>query len=423
MWYIARQYTAPVIVTAQALTDSRERKSRRRALLPRSLAGRTAFSAVCPTLVKTRGTDLAVIIHRAFYKEAAQATAGIVAILVVVFVLFGVTAALGRTVAGEYAASIVLRLIGLQTLRRVDLLLPLGFYLGVLLTFSRWYRDSEMTVLAACGIGVSQLLRPVLVAATLLGLLVAGMALYVSPLVTRAIDAVKAEGGKLTELTSIEPGVFTEVADGTRILYVERVDGNGGLEQVFLNNPADGRPRVVLARTGYPFIDAKTGDRFVALVDGWAYEGRPGEADYRVVRFEKYSVRLQQKPPTTPPATVEGLPMMELLATKSGDAAAEWQWRISKPLMVWVLALYGVVLAYTDARRGRLANLFIAILVYFVYSNLIGLGQTLIRKGQVPSAVGLWWVHASMLALVVFMLYRRSRNRPLWPRLRWARAR
>lgn len=364
-----------------------------------------------------------MIIHRAFYREATRTTIGIVAALAMVLVLFGLTSTLGRTVRGEYAQSIVLRLLGWQTLKRVDLLLPLGFYLGVLLTFSRWYRDSEMTVLAACGIGLAQLLRPVMLLAAIVIALVSGAAFVVTPYAARSIEQVKAEGNQRPELAGIAPGAFTEAAAGGRILYAGRVEQNGGMEQVFLSNSTGDRPRVVLARSGASFSDDATGRRRVILRDGWAYEGIPGQADYRVVRFKRYTVWFDQKPVAPPPETIEGLPTATLLATPGGEAAAEWHWRLSKPVHVLILALFGLVLAYTDARRGRLANLFAAILVYFIYTNLLGLGQTLIKKGQIPNAVGLWWVHALMLTTALFLLYRRSRNLPLLPRFRASRVR
>lgn len=364
-----------------------------------------------------------MIIHRAFYREAAQTTLAIVAVLVVVLVLFGLTAALGRTARGVYTETIVLRLIGWQTLRYLDLLVPLGFYLGVLLTFSRWYRDSEMTVLAACGLGLSRLLRPVFLLAALFSLLVAGLAFYLTPLATRALETVRAEGGQRPELVGITPGSFTEAAAGGRILYAEDVDATGRMQRVFLNHPHGGRPRVVLADAGYSFVDSQTGRRLVTLLDGWAYEGTPGAADYRTVQFESYTARLEQRPLVTPPETIEGLPTSALVALNGAEAAGERHWRLSKPLLVLVLALYGLVLAYTDARRGRLANLFAAVLVYFIYSNLLGVAQTMVKRGQVPETIGLWWVHLSMLAIALFMLYRRTHHRPIFPRLRVAGAR
>lgn len=363
-----------------------------------------------------------MIIHRAFYREATQTTVAIVAVLVVVLILFGLTTTLGRTARGDYAETLVLRLLAWQTVRYVDLLLPLGFYLGVLLTFSRWYRDSEMTVLAACGVGLAQLLRPVMVLAAVVAGLVGAAAFYLTPYATQAIETLRAEGSQRPALAGIAPGVFSESGAGGRTLYAERVAADGQMRQVFLHNPGAGRSRVVLAHSGEVFLDAKTGRRFVRLRDGWAYEGTPGEADYRIVRYESYTVRLDPKPLVPPPATTETLPMSALFALPGAEARGERHWRLSKPLLVFVLAFYAVALAYTDARRGRLLNLFAAILIYFIYSNLLGLGQTWLKHDRLPAALGLWWVHGGMLAVAFYLLYQRSRNRPLWPRWRLAGA-
>jgi len=356
-----------------------------------------------------------VIVHRAFYREAVQSTAAIVVILLVVLVFFGLTAVLGRAARGDFAQTIVLKLLGWQTAKRLDLLLPLGLYLGTLLTLSRWYRDSEMTVLSACGVGLTQLLRPVLVLAVLVAALVAAASFYVTPLANRQIEVVKLQSERRPELAGITPGSFTEAAAGGRILYAERVEGDGRLGHVFVASPVDAdRPRVVLAAQGEPYIDRKTGDRFVVLKDGWGYEGRPGAADYRVVNFERYHVRITARPLDPPPTRAQAMTTRELLAARDEAALAEWHWRLSKPLFVPVLAAFALVLAHTDARRGRLANLFAAILVYFIYSNLLGLGETLLRKGQVPGWLGLWWVHVPFALLAMHFLARRSANKPLF---------
>ena len=211
-----------------------------------------------------------MIIYRSFYREAVETAAAIIVALTIVLVLFGFTSALGQIVRGDYAQRVVFQLIGWETLRRIDLLLPLGFYLGVLLTFSRWYRDSEMTVLAACGVGLGQLLKPVMLLATIVGVLVAAAAFVLTPYTSRAIAQVKAEGTQRPELTGITPGAFTESTAGGRILYAEAVHNDGTMSRIFLSNVSGGRPRVILARSGQSYIDSTTGRRQVVLKDGWA---------------------------------------------------------------------------------------------------------------------------------------------------------
>lgn len=353
-----------------------------------------------------------MIIYRALYREASQASVAIVVVLLVVLVFFGLTAVLGRAARGEYAASIVFSLITWQTIKRFDVLIPLAFYLGALLTLSRWYRDSEMTVLAACGVGLPQLLRPLMVLAAVVAVLSGVATFYVTPLSYRHIEMAKAESAQRPQLAGVTPGAFNDAAAGGRIIYAESVEHNGMLENVFLSK-LQGRAHVVLARRGYPFTDTRTGDRFVALEDGWAYEGTPGQADYRILAFDTYAVRLESRPPLDVPTTLEGLPSRLLWARADRSATAEWHWRLSKVIVVPVLAAFALVLAYTDARRGRLSNLFVAVLVYFIYSNLIGIGTTLLKKGQIPAALGLWWVHVLFAGIAAYLLFRRAANKPL----------
>ena len=356
-----------------------------------------------------------MIIHRAFYREAALATLSITAVLLVIIVFQGLSVFLGRAAMGEESKDVVMTLLGLQTLRKLDLLLPLALYFGILLTLSRWYRDSEMTVLAACGIGLTQLLRPVLLFALALAVVVGLGSFFFTPYASRQTDLVKHESARVPEVSRMTPGVFSESEGGKRIFYTARMDAAGDMEDVFISQLEAGKRAVVVARTGHPYIDAKTGDKFLALRDGMVYKGEPGEAKYQIMRYETYNVRLEPKRLEEPPGTVEGLGNRELLARGDGPAIAEWHWRLAKPIIVFVLALYALVLAHTDARRGRLSNLFAAILVYLIYSNLLGLGQTLLKKGQVPPAVGLWWLHAGMLLLVAYLLSQRAHNRPLLP--------
>jgi lipopolysaccharide export system permease protein len=110
-----------------------------------------------------------------------------------------------------------------------------------------------------------------------------------------------------------------------------------------------------------------------------------------------------------------GQPNLVLLGQLGNpEANAELHWRLGKTIVLFVLALYALVFAYTDARRGRMSNFFVAIVVYFVYSNLLGIGETMLQNGSVPPAAGLWWVHGGMGLVAVYLLRQRLRNRPLF---------
>ena len=69
---------------------------------------------------------------------------------------------IGEMARGKVPPTLLLSQLGLRLVRYLPLILPLALLLGFLLALGRLYRDSEMYVLAAAGVGPRRLLRPVL---------------------------------------------------------------------------------------------------------------------------------------------------------------------------------------------------------------------------------------------------------------------
>ena len=71
--------------------------------------------------------------------------------------------------------------------------------------------------------------------------------------------------------------------------------------------------------------------------------------------------------------------------------------------MALVLTLIAVPLSRLRPRQGRYARVGFAIVVYFVYSNLLYAAKAWLEKGDLSPAVGVWWVHlaASRAGLVL----------------------
>ena len=361
-----------------------------------------------------------MIINRAFYREIAVTTLGIAVVLLVVMTMMNLTWLLARAVRGSFSESTLYVLLGYQMLGKIDVLLPLAFYLGILLTLSRWYRDSEMTVLAACGIGLMHFLRPVMLIGLSLGVVVMTASFYTTPLTVRQIEKVKAESSHRADPDQLARGAFIESASSGRIFYAERIRRNGDLEGVFVSSLEQGNQGVLVAKSGRPFKDAKTGDKFIALHDGTLYQGEPGAPNYRILEFSVYNLRIEPKMIDEPVVPMDGLPNMSLLGQLGNPkASAELHWRLGKTIVLFVLAMYAMVFAFTDMRRGRMSNFFVAIVVYFVYSNMLGIGESMLQKGSVPAAVGLWWVHAGMASVAAYLLWQRQRNRPLLSLFPW----
>ena len=110
---------------------------------------------------------------------------------------------------------------------------------------------------------------------------------------------------------------------------------------------------------------------------------------------------------------VQALSTVELLAQTAAANVVEFHMRLSKPITVFVLAALALALAHSEPRRSHYINLFIAIILFFVHMQLLLVAETLLRHGQVPALLGLWWVHAIFATLAAYFLWRRSLGEPL----------
>lgn len=222
------------------------------------------------------------------------------------------------------------------------------------------------------------------------------------------------------------PGQFTPIPSTPLIFYAERLSRDHQyLENVFATQPQKtNKPNqpwdVVIAKNGHQQIDPATHDKFLVLQDGSRYSGAPGQADYQIVHFRQYGVRIQEN--TLPPDTrAESIPTLKLWQQRHlrHTNEAELQWRIAMPISVLVLALLGVPLSKVDPRQGRYAQLLPAILLYIVYINLLFMGRIWLRDGKVSPMLGLWWVHALMIGLGLLLLARFMGWSPLKQLQRW----
>jgi lipopolysaccharide export system permease protein len=76
--------------------------------------------------------------------------------------------------------------------------------------------------------------------------------------------------------------------------------------------------------------------------------------------------------------------------------------------MALVLTLVAVPLSRLRPRQGRYARVGFAIVVYFVYSNLLAASEVWLEKGELPPQIGVWWVHIIMLGLGLYLIARES---------------
>jgi len=122
---------------------------------------------------------------------------------------------LAQAAQGALDPSVLLMIMGFRIPGFLQLILPLGLFLGILLAYGRLYLDSEMLVLSATGMSGQQLLLYTLAPAALVALLSGWLSLSLTPQGIVRVTQILNEQSALTEFDTLVPGRFQSMKGGS----------------------------------------------------------------------------------------------------------------------------------------------------------------------------------------------------------------
>jgi lipopolysaccharide export system permease protein len=126
------------------------------------------------------------------------------------------------------------------------------------------------------------------------------------------------------------------------------------------------------------------------------------------MEFNRYSIRIESRPDRPlGERSARTKPMSELIAEATPFTKAEMLWRIGIPVAAFVVTLLAIPLSYTNPRVGRSLNLIIAVLAFAVYLNVLNTVQAYVQQERIGFGIGVWVVHAVVLAVIIFLFARR----------------
>jgi len=343
-----------------------------------------------------------MIFRRALQRELASAAGATFTVLFTIFVTWTLIAILGRAAGGRVASGDVLALIGFQVLNYLPTILILTSFISVLAAVTRSYRDSEMVVWFASGQSLARWIRPVLTFGLPLVVVVAGLSLVVTPWAKMKSNEFIERFDKREDLKRVAPGQFRESTSSNRVFFVEGSTGGSTVVQnVFVNSVENGRASIVVAKQGVVESDGK-GGQFLVLKNGRRYQGVPGQADFQSMEFERYSMRVATRVPvmgTDTPSDAMSTPTLLLLNNQFTNA--ELLYRISAPIMCFILMLLAIPLGFVNPRAGSSANLILAVLIFFTYSNLTKLGENSVKMNKLSFGMAWWPLHLLVLLTAI----------------------
>ncbi len=303
---------------------------------------------------------------------------------------------------------------------------PMSTLMAILVTFLRLSQDHEITALKASGVGLVQLLPPVVLLSLFAHLVTTFMAVFVMPEGNRAFKDLVSRLTHQKAYVGIVPRVFIDDFDGM-ILYVNSVDTSGkALDRVFIADERDPElSHAIVARRGIFIGNPESKEVAFRLLDGEIHYDSKDLKSSDTVQFESYdlTLNLPQFTGAGPGELGESeMPLKELWkkirAAKVKDVkynmlVMEFHEKFSVPFSCLIMGFIGISLAVQTRAYAYSAGVALALGVFLTYYVLLSAAKSLGESGAIPPALGMWMPNIVLGALSVVMFVQACRETPL----------
>lgn len=335
-------------------------------------------------------------------REVALPFLAVAAVLVLIFASYSLTRYLVDANAGLLLPGEVFRLTALRALISLEVLLPLSFFLAVMIGMGRLFSDSEIYAMRAGGISELRLMRPVMVLALLLAALTAVLSLVARPWAYGVSYEVRAEAEAAADVDRIREARFYRFKEEKRTVFIDDLGENLGdagrtVHGVFVSTRRGDDLQVITAVDGELEYRARPDHHRLTLFDAQVFK-RVADAPDLAGRFGSFALWLPIGRPEPVGYRTKSSPSLALESSVAREDRAELQWRLSTPLSALLLALLAIPLSRSRPRQGRFGRILIALGVYAVYFNLLDVSRTWVEQG---TARTIWWVPGLLLAVIV----------------------
>ena len=350
------------------------------------------------------------IVTRYLFQEILKSSAATVLVLFVILMSNALGRVLSDIAGGDVPYQALWSVLLSQSVNIFSLLLPIGFFFGIVLAFGRLYKDHEIVVMNACGMGYLQFYKPVVLVILPVFFFHAYCSIWLNSQTQSAVYSVIEQGKSAQEFDYVKAGQFNASKSGEHVFFMESIDADRRqLNNIIISETNRDGMFLEIAKSGRQKFDDLTGNLFMVVGPGQIYEGEPGEKAYKIVEFEQHGILIEKKDKIGKRKLRDrAIPPHVLWQSPRLTDKVELHWRIAIPIVLVVLAMLAVPLSHMAPRQGRYGKVGYALIVYIIYFNLMVYTRAQLKSDSLPIAINFWWVHLLFIALTLGLLIRRN---------------
>lgn len=314
--------------------------------------------------------------------------------------------------------------------------IPMGMFLGIMITFANFTKTSEATAMTSSGISIKRILKPIIFSAI-------AMTFFIFFLQESIIPRSFSKLQFLSRKIAFENPVF-QLKDKTFIdevdeysLYIDRLNNNTGVANgvlIFQKDNDQNFPSLLIGDESY------WDESSMVLKDSYFYKyDENGKEEWRnsfeekkiplSAYFEDIKIKIKDVEAMNVSMLLKEIKRIktevkneEIINIEDSELTekekmkrvlapyyVEINRKFALPIATIMLSILGVLLTIGHHRSGKGLSFSISLVIIFSYITLLNVGTVMATRGKIPPFFGVWTPDAILLGLTIFIYNRKVR--------------
>ena len=336
------------------------------------------------------------ILSKSLNMEVFRSSIGVLLIFFLLVVGSRVVGYFEQAAEGNIDPGIILSVIALRFPDFITLLIPLSFFLGLLITIGRLNSEGEIHGYFSAGLSKFNLIKFLLPQAFIYFFITLVLSLYIAPYTKNLSKDLLVIDSFEEQIDAIQSDEIVSLDDGG-FLYVQTAD-QGLIKGVKFFQVDEDNSFIVISDELLTTEKDKTIE--LNLKNGSFYGGLFSESSKIISNFNNFNFEIDKNMSQS-----NDLSLTKLFDYSSASDQATFQWNISIPITILILLLYGIYISSSKPREGKFSFMLPGMLIYVSYLSLLILGREFISDNP-GSIFNLWFIHGLFILFLFLYAYR-----------------
>jgi lipopolysaccharide export system permease protein len=313
------------------------------------------------------------ILSKSFNLEVFKSTTSILTILFLLVIGSRFVSYFEQASEGLIDPSVILYAVFLRIPDFISLLLPLSFFIGILITVSRLYADREIYAYFSTGISPITLIKFIFPQALIYMVFTLILSLYIAPVSKEISNELLKVNTFEEQIASLAPGEIYGIKGSKSFITVGENNETNLKNVIFFNDV--GKDSILISADKLNISSSQL-DYELLFENGSLTAGVFSNDAKMISSFKKFEFPLVNNQTHTRTS------FESIFSSINIDDSLEYQWSISLSITILVLMVIAVYIGKVEPRQGRLSVILPGMLIYILYLSLLLLGRDHIAQNN-----------------------------------------